>query len=62
MRNALVWAIGSYVLAVAASYIAVLNLSSNRHDREVEAVMTSVFFFGPIAACTGLVIGYLRSR
>jgi hypothetical protein len=55
------YGIGGYILAAIASYFLVLQLSSNRHDRELEAAMTSVFFFGPISAIIAFIVGVFRS-
>jgi len=45
---ALLCGIGGYIVVAVASYFLIFELSSNRHDRDVEAAMTSVFFFGPM--------------
>ena len=37
-------------------------LSSNQHDRSVEAAMTGAFVLGPLAAVIGFVIGAVRAR
>lgn len=46
----LLFAIAGFIVAAIAGYFLILALSSNMHDRSVEASMTSVFFFGPIGA------------
>jgi hypothetical protein len=56
----LLWAAAGYLLVAVASYFLVLQLSSNTHDRSVEAAMTSVFFFGPIGAVIAFVMGFIR--
>jgi len=56
----LLWAVAGYLVVAVASYFLVLQLSSNTHDRSVEAAMTSVFFFGPIGAVIAFVIGLIR--
>jgi uncharacterized membrane protein YedE/YeeE len=57
--------IGGYLLAAVAGYFLIEVLSSNSHDRSVEAGMTSVFFFGPlgglIAFIAGVVFGGRRA-
>jgi hypothetical protein len=57
--------IGGYLLAAVAGYFLIDVLSSNGHDRSVEAGMTSVFFFGPlgglIAFIAGVVFGGRRA-
>jgi ABC-type transporter Mla maintaining outer membrane lipid asymmetry permease subunit MlaE len=37
-------------------------LSSNTHDRSVEAAMTGAFVFGPIGAVLGCIAGIRRKR
>ena len=56
----LLWGIAGYVIVAAASYFLVLAFSSNRHDREVEAAMTSAFFFGPVGAVLAFIAGIVR--
>jgi hypothetical protein len=56
----LLWAVAGYLVVAVASYFLVLQLSSNTHDRSVEAAMTSVFFFGPIGAVIAFVVGFIR--
>jgi hypothetical protein len=57
----LLFAIGGYLIVAAASYFLVLQFSANRHDRELEAAMTSVFFYGPIGAVLAFIWGLVRS-
>jgi hypothetical protein len=57
----LLFAIGGYITVAAASYFLVMQFSANRHDRELEAAMTSVFFFGPVGAVLAFVWGLVRS-
>ena len=52
-------ALTGYIVAAVVSYFLVLQLSSNVHDRSVEAAMTSVFFFGPIGAVVALAAGLI---
>ena len=52
-------ALTGYIVAAFASYFLVLQLSSNVHDRSVEAAMTSVFFFGPIGAVLAFAAGLI---
>lgn len=54
---AFLFGIAGYVAAAFVSYFLILWLSSNVHDRSVEAAMTSAFFFGPVGALVGLVAG-----
>jgi hypothetical protein len=47
----------AYLSAAIAGYFLVLALSSNTHDRSMEAGMTSAFFFGPVGALLGFIGG-----
>jgi hypothetical protein len=47
----------AFLVGALASYVLVLRFSSNLHDRSVEAAMTSVFFYGPVAGLIGFVAG-----
>lgn len=54
----LICGIAGYAIAAFAGYFLVGILSSNTHDRSVEAAMTSVFVFGPLGAVLGFVLGF----
>lgn len=54
--------IGGYFIVAAASYFLVLQFSHNRHDRDVEAAMTSVFFYGPVGAVVAFALGIALAR
>jgi hypothetical protein len=54
------YGVAGYIAGALVSYFLVLQLSGNVHDREVEAAMTSAFFFGPIAAVIAFVVGIVR--
>lgn len=56
------WAFGAYILAALAAYFLIMQLSSNAHDRQMEAGMTAAFFIGPVAALLGFIVGFLRHR
>jgi len=58
---ALVYAIGGYVLAAGIGYFVIQQFSSNVHDRDLEAAMTSAFVAGPIGALVAFVIGFVRN-
>jgi hypothetical protein len=49
-----------YLAVAVASYFLILQFSSNRHDRELEAAMTSTFVAGPLGAVLGFVAGFVR--
>ena len=57
---AVLFAIVGYLVAAAASYFLVDLLSSNVHDRSVEAAMTSAFVFGPLGAVAAFIVGFVR--
>jgi hypothetical protein len=55
------YAIGGYVSFAVAGYLLVSVLSSNTHDRSVEAAMTSTFVLGPLGALVAMVVGVIRT-
>ena len=57
---AFLFAIVGYLVAAVASYFLVGLLSSNTHDRSVEAAMTSAFLFGPLGAVAAFIAGFIR--
>jgi len=57
---ALVYAVCGYVLAAGIGYFVIQQFSSNVHDRDLEAAMTSAFVAGPIGAVVAFVIGFVR--
>jgi cation transporter-like permease len=57
----LLGAIVGYVLGAVAGYWLTDLLSSNAHDRSVEAAMTSAFVFGPLGAVAGFALGFVRA-
>jgi len=58
----LLYAAGGYLCSAAVGYFLVDLLSSNTHDRSVEAAMTSAFVLGPLGAFIAIVVGIIRSR
>lgn len=56
------FAIVAYVIGAFGGGYFVSLLSSNQHDKEMEAAMTGAFVFGPLAAIVGFVIGFVRSK
>ena len=54
--------IAGYIIVAVASYFLVLQFSPNTHDRDVEAAMTSVFFYGPAGAVVAFVVGMVVGR
>jgi multisubunit Na+/H+ antiporter MnhB subunit len=54
--------IAGYLIAAVVGYFLIGALSSNMHDRSVEAAMTSAFVLGPIGAISGFIVGFIRGR
>ena len=55
----LLGAVGGYLIAAFAGYFLIDWLSSNTHDRSVEAAMTSAFVLGPLGAVVGFIAGFV---
>ncbi len=55
----ILFALVAFIVAAVAGYFLVSAFSSNVHDRSVEAAMTSVFFFGPVAGVLGFIGGFI---
>ena len=51
-----------YALGLAGGLVLTPLLSSNRHDVAVEAAMTGAFFWGPLLAVLGLIVGLALGR
>jgi hypothetical protein len=65
MRRALIgllWDVPGYLVGAFGGGYAVSVLSSNTHDRSLEAAMTGAFLFGPLAAVTAFIIGAVRAK
>jgi hypothetical protein len=56
------YAIAGYVLGVIAGLVLVSSLSTNTHDRSVEAAMTAAFVVGPVGAFLAALFGLVRLR
>lgn len=54
-------AVAGFVVAGVLGYFLILGLSSNRHDRSLEAAMTAVFVCGPLGALLAGVIAFFRT-
>jgi len=59
---ALLLAIVGYGVLAVIGYGAISLLSSNTHDRSLEAAMTAAFVFGPVGAVAGGIAGAWVSR
>jgi hypothetical protein len=56
------WGAVSYVAGGLAGVLLTSLLSSNTHDKSVEAVMTGAFYTGPLAAVLGFVLAAALTR
>jgi hypothetical protein len=55
-------AAAGYVLGALAGYGAIELLSSNQHDRSVEAAMTGAFVTGPAGLVIAAIIAFIALR
>lgn len=55
------WAVGGYIAAALLGYLLVQGLSTNTHDRSLEAAMTAAFVAGPLGAVVGFIVGFIRA-
>jgi hypothetical protein len=51
-----------YAIGALGGGFLVSLLSSNTHDKSVEAAMTGAFVLGPLGAVAGFLVGFLRTR
>ncbi|GAB2563724.1 hypothetical protein [Spirosoma aerophilum] len=51
-----------FVVVAFLGYFLISLFSANRHDRSVEASMTSIFVFGPIGFILFFIIGYIWAK
>lgn len=56
----LAYAAGGYVGGGVLGYLLVQMVSSNAHDRALEAAMTGAFVVGPLVAIVAGIVGALR--
>ena len=60
---AVLTAIGGYVVGLGSGILLIETLSSNTHDRSVEAAMTGALVCGPLMAAVSVVVLLIwRSR
>lgn len=52
----------AYVVAAVLGYFLIMKVSSNTHDRSMEAGMTGAFVIGPIVAVIAFIVAYLSMR
>ena len=57
---ALLGAVGGYLVLALLGYALTNTLSSNTHDRTVEAAMTSAFVWGPLGGIAGFIACFRR--
>ncbi|GMW02307.1 MAG: hypothetical protein AMXMBFR84_34430 [Candidatus Hydrogenedentota bacterium] len=50
---------GGYILGLVGGSALVMQLSSNTHDRSLEAAMTGAFIFGPVAAIGTFAVAFV---
>ena len=55
-------AIAAYIVGVFISMQLVMLLSSNTHDRSVEAAMTSAFVYGPVIALIAFCVAIVKAK
>ena len=53
---------GCYLAGAVVGYFLTTTLSSNSHDKQMEASMTAAFFFGPVAGIIGFIVNFIRLR
>ena len=58
----LLWAVPGYLVGAFGGGFLVSVMSSNQHDRSLEAAMTGAFFFGLLAALIAFITGAIRAR
>ena len=58
----LLWAVPGYLLGAFGGGALLYLVSTNQHDRSVEAAMTGAFVFGPLAAVVAFVAGASRNK
>jgi len=58
----ILFGIGGYIIMAVAGYFLVEMFSGNTHDRDVEAAMTSVFFWGPIGGIAAFIAGMVWGK
>jgi hypothetical protein len=58
----LLWAVPAYVIGALGGGYLVSMLSSNTHDRSIEAAMTGAFVFGPLVAVVAFLVGAVRAK
>ncbi len=52
-------AVAGYAVGIAVGYWMVNTFSSNRHDKQMEAAMTSAFVFGPAGSVLAMLVTWV---
>jgi hypothetical protein len=55
------WSIPGYLVGAFVGYWLVVGLSSNAHDKSVEASMTSAFIIAPLCGLIAFIAGVSRA-
>lgn len=58
----ILWAIPGYLAGAFVGYQLIIHLSSNVHDKSIEASMTSALMIGPVCGLVAFIVGASRGR
>ena len=58
----ILWSVPSYLIGAFGGGYLIYLVSSNQHDREMEASMTGAFFVGPLLGLIGFIVGAARVK
>jgi len=56
------WPVSAYLVGAFGDGYLLSPLSSNTHDRSMEAAMTGAFVLGSLSAFVGFVVGAIRAQ
>ena len=59
--SGILWGFVGYLCGAVGGGWLVNQMSSNTHDRSMEAAMTGAFVFGPLAGLIAFIIGAVRA-
>jgi hypothetical protein len=62
LGRGILWAAPGYVVGAFVGYCLIIGLSSNMHDKSVEASMTSALIIGPLCGLVAFTAGVSRAR
>jgi uncharacterized membrane protein YeaQ/YmgE (transglycosylase-associated protein family) len=60
--SGLLWGFVAYLIGAFGGGFLITLLSSNQHDKSLEAAMTGAFVLGPIAAIVGFITGMMKAK